>query len=52
MLDALGLVGVVDVHRAEALAARLRERIKAAPPTVACLSPSEVLREVRLASAP
>ncbi|WP_437978588.1 hypothetical protein WMF11_19800 [Sorangium sp. So ce295] len=41
-----------DAARAEALAARLRERVKGASPAVACFSPAEVLREVRLASAP
>jgi hypothetical protein len=41
-----------DAARAEALAARLRERVKGASPAVACFSPAEILREVRLASAP
>ncbi|WP_437282453.1 hypothetical protein WME90_18315 [Sorangium sp. So ce375] len=41
-----------DAARAEALAARLRERVKGASPAVACFSPAEVLREVRLASTP
>lgn len=41
-----------DAARAEALAARLRERVKGASPAVACFSPAEVLREVRLTSAP
>jgi len=41
-----------DAARAEALAARLRERVKGASPAVACFTPAEVLREVRLAGAP
>ncbi|WP_437747049.1 hypothetical protein WMF39_19710 [Sorangium sp. So ce1504] len=41
-----------DAARAEALAGRLRERVKGASPAVACFTPAEVLREVRLAGAP
>ncbi|WP_437300605.1 hypothetical protein [Sorangium sp. So ce426] len=41
-----------DAARAEALAVHLRERVKGASPAVACFTPAEVLREVRLAGAP